>query len=108
MAVIQGGHPDTYPVSEFMAELPAHSRLEHGFDKQLAQIPVPAAAKSQHAALQAYIAYADTIDAKRLAAAKRSQAAFNKEIRAENKEFPSDPVNTRRAAAGFSDSCNAR
>jgi hypothetical protein len=108
LAVIHGGHPGTYPISEFLAELPAHSKLERDFDTQLARIPVPAAAASQSAALRAYIAYADNIDAKRLAAAKRSQAAFNREIRAENKEFPTDPVKAKRDDAGFDDSCSAR
>jgi hypothetical protein len=108
MAAIDGGHPSTYPISQFMAELPAHSKLERGFDQALARIPVPADAKPQSAALQAYIAYANTIDARRLAAAKTSQAAFDREIRAENEQFPTSAVNAKRAAAGFNDSCNAR
>jgi hypothetical protein len=108
LAAIHGGHPDVYPVAVFFAELPAHSKLEADFDKQLARIPVPATAGNQSAALRAYIAFADNIDTSRLAAARLGQAAFDKEIRAENAEFPTDPVAADRRAAGFSESCNAR
>jgi hypothetical protein len=108
LKVIHGGHPGVYPVAEFMSELPAHSKLERDFDKQLARIPVPAAARSQSAALHAYIAYANKIDAERLKAARTSQKAFDKVIRAENKEAPNDPVIAARDAAGFNESCNAR
>lgn len=108
LAVMQGGHPDVYPVAEFMAELPQHAQLEADFDAQLAQVAVPADAATAQAAFQAYITYANGIDAKRLAAARQGQAAFDAEIRAENAEAPTDPVIAARTAAGFHESCNAR
>jgi hypothetical protein len=108
LAAIHGGHPDVYPVAEFMSELPKHAQLETDFDAALAKIPVPPAAQTQSAALHAYITYANTIDRKRLAAARRGQADFDKEIRAENAEAPNDPVIAARTAAGFNESCNAR
>jgi nitrous oxide reductase accessory protein NosL len=108
LQVIHGGHPSVYPVTEFFAELPAHTKLLADFDAQLAKVPVPPQATTQAAALSAYIRFANALDAKRLAAAKGGQAAFDKEIRDENAHAASDPTISARTAAGFNESCSAR
>jgi hypothetical protein len=105
---LDGGHSDVYPVATFFAEQPAHTALLAGFDAALAKVPVPPAADDKAAAFAAYVRFANQLDAKRLAAAKQGQAAFDKEIRAENVSAASDPSITARTAAGFNDSCNAR
>jgi hypothetical protein len=108
LKVIKGGHPGVYPVQEFFAELPAHQGLRNGFDRQLAAIPAPPAARTQAAALQAYIRFANQLDARRLAAARRGQAAFDRETLGERAYAPNHPTIGARTAAGFHDSCNAR
>jgi hypothetical protein len=108
LQVIKGGHPDVYPVAEFFAELPAHSQLLSGFDSQLSEVAVPPAARMKSAALAAYIRFANQLDAKRLAAAKQGQAAFDREIGAEKVTAADDPTIAARDAAGFNESCSAR
>jgi hypothetical protein len=108
LAVMHGGHSGTYPVRTFFAELPAHRRLLAQFDRDLARIPVPAAAGPAHRALTDYIAYANRIDAVRLQAADQGQAAFDALIRRQNATAFDDPTIAARSAAGFTDSCNAR
>ncbi len=107
LKVIKGGHEGVYPVKEFFAELPAHQALRDGFDRQLAQVAVPPAAHTQAAALQAYITFANRLDAQRLAAARRGQAAFDRETLGERGALD-DPTIQARTAAGFHESCNAR
>jgi hypothetical protein len=106
IAVTNGGSFDI-PLKDFFAQLPAHTRLREDFDRQLARIPVPAAAKDEAAVLAAYIRFANELDARRLAAAEQGAAAYAKEIAAEA-DAGNDPTIAARNAAGFHDSCNAR
>jgi hypothetical protein len=106
IAVTHGGSLDV-PVNDYLAQQPAHAKLLADFDEQLALVPVPPAAKAQAAALAAYIRFANRLDAKRLAAAKRGAAAYAKEIKSEA-AIESDPAITARNAAGFGPSCDAR
>lgn len=104
--VTNGGSVDV-PVKQFLASWPAHHRLEQWFDAQLAKIPVPSAAKDKAAALAAYIRFANRLDAARVSAAGKGEAAYRTEIKAEaNAE--NDPAVRARTAAGFSQSCDAR
>jgi hypothetical protein len=106
IAVTNGGSLDI-PRKAFFAQLPAHARLLAGFDRHLAKIPVPPAAEAKAAAFAAYIRFANRLDARRLAAAKRGKAAYAKEIAAES-GAADDPTIAARDAAGFNQSCNAR
>lgn len=108
LAVMHGGHSGTYPVADFFAELPAHSTLLAAFDTDLAKISVPMQARTQAAALAAYIAFAKALDANRLSTAQQGQAAFDREITSEDATAANDPSIVARTAAGFSESCNAR
>jgi hypothetical protein len=101
-----GGSIDV-PVHEYLATWPAHKRLLDGFDAHLATIPVPAAAQGKAAALAAYVRFADTLDAARLAAAHEGQAAYAKEVKSES-GVENAPTIAALAAAGFNDSCTAR
>jgi hypothetical protein len=107
IAVTGGGSLDI-PLHKFFKQLPEHSRLRAEFDRNLARIPVPAAARAQARALRAYIGFANRLDARRLAAARQGLAAYAREIRAEQSSAASDPTIAARDAAGFHDSCNAR
>jgi hypothetical protein len=107
IAVTNGGKIDI-PLQQFLAQLPAHTKLRSDFDRDLAGVSVPPQAKDKAAALNAYIHFANELDAKRLAAAKRGPAAYAKEIHAEEVSAASDPTIIARNAAGFHDSCNAR
>ena len=107
MAVTNGGNLDI-PVQQYLAQLPAHTKLLSDFDSDLARVPVPPQATDKAAALSAYIRFADELDAKRLAAAKLGAAAYTKEIQAEQASAASDPTIIARNAAGFHDSCDAR
>jgi hypothetical protein len=104
--VTHGGKIDV-PVREYLATWPAHKRLLDGFDAHVAAIPVPAAAQPKAAALTAYVRFADQLDAARLTAAHKGQAAYAKEVRSES-DVENDPTIAALAAAGFNDSCTAR
>jgi hypothetical protein len=106
IAVTNGGSFDI-PLKDFFAQLPAHTKLRDDFDKQLAKIPVPPAAQAQAAALAGYIAFANRLDARRLAAARGGAAAYAKEIASES-DAANDPAIAARTAAGFHESCDAR
>jgi hypothetical protein len=106
IAVTHGGSLDVR-VQDYLAQQPAHAKLLADFDRQLALVPVPPAAKDKAAAMTAYINFADQLDAKRLAAARAGQAAYAKEIQSEA-TVESDPTIAARNAAGFSPSCDAR
>ena len=106
IAVTHGGSLNI-PVQDYLAQQPAHAKLLSDFDQQLAQVAVPPAAKDKAAAFAAYIRFANHLDARRLAAAKRGAAAYAKEIRSEA-SVESDPAVTARNAAGFDQSCDAR
>jgi hypothetical protein len=106
VTVTHGGSIDV-PAREYLATWPAHKRLLDGFDAQVATIPVPAAAQNKAAALTAYVRFADQLDAARLAAAKKGQAAYAKEVRSES-GVENDPTIAALAAASFNDSCTAR
>lgn len=105
--VTDGGSLDI-PLKQFFEQLPAHQRLRDGFDRDLAKIPVPPAAKDAASALADYIAYANELDAKRLRAARQGQPAYRREIEAELNSAADDPSIAARDAAGFHESCNAR
>jgi hypothetical protein len=106
VTVTHGGSIDV-PVREYLATWPAHKRLLHGFDAHVATIPVPAAAQGKAAALTSYVHFADHLDAARLAAAHKGQAAYAKEVQSES-GAENDPTIAALAAAGFNDSCTAR
>lgn len=107
IAVTNGGSLDI-PLKDFFEQLPAHSKLRSDFDRDLARVPVPPAAQSKADVLKAYLDFADELDAKRLAAAKRGPDAYAAEVRAELRTAAGDPTITARNAAGFHDSCSAR
>jgi hypothetical protein len=107
MAVTDGGDLDI-PLQQFLAQLPAHAKLLSDFDRDLARVTVPPQATGKAAALNAYIHFANELDAKRLAAAKRGPAAYAKEIHTEQASAASDSTIIARNAAGFHDSCDAR
>jgi hypothetical protein len=106
VTVTHGGSIDV-PASEYLATWPAHMRLLDGFDAHVAAIPVPAAAEGKAAALTAYVRFADQLDAVRLAAAQKGQAAYAKEVQTES-GVENDPAIAALAAAGFNQSCTAR
>jgi hypothetical protein len=107
IAVTKGGSLDI-PLPDFLAQLPAHTRLRSDFDRDVARVPVPPAAADKAAALRAYVDFANRLDARRLAAAKQGQGAYAQEISAEKASAASDPSIVARQAAGFHDSCDAR
>ena len=102
------GNPAAFTVAQFRANVPAHTALVRDFDAHFAAIPVPAAARDANAAMRAYIAFANTVDVKRLAAANRGQAAFEAEVAAEVAGYENSAVKRARDAAGFDASCDAR
>jgi ABC-type phosphate transport system substrate-binding protein len=104
--VTHGGSIDV-PVHEYLATWPAHDRLLAQFDADLAAIRVPPSAKARAAVFAAYVRFADRLDAARLKAAHRGQAAYAKEVQAES-GAADDPAITALTAAGFNDSCTAR
>ena len=103
---LNGGQFDI-PLTDYLAQLPQHTKLLGDFDRQLAAITVPPAAAAKARALAAYIAFASKLDAARLRAARQGAAAYQREIDAE-RSAASDPSIAARDAAGFSESCNAR
>jgi hypothetical protein len=107
VAVTDGGSFDI-PLKDFLAQLPAHTKLRTDFDRQLARVPVPAEAEDEARAMAAYIAFANELDAKRLHAARQGQGAYEREIAAEKQTAVNDPRIAARTAAGFNESCNAR
>jgi hypothetical protein len=106
ITVTHGGSIDV-PAREYLATWPAHNRLLVGFDAHVAAIPVPATAQGKAAALTAYVQFADRLDAARLTAAHKGQAAFAREVRSES-GVENDPSIASLSAAGFNDSCTAR
>jgi len=107
VAVTNGGSFDI-PRRQFFAQLPEHQRLRDEFDRNLALIPVPPEARTEAASLDAYIRFADQLDARRLAAARAGPAAYEREIQRELRTAADDPSIAARTAAGFNESCNAR
>ncbi|MDQ2748143.1 MAG: hypothetical protein M3Y44_01190 [Actinomycetota bacterium] len=107
VAVTKGGSFDI-PLKDFLAQLPAHAKLRADFDKQLAQVPVPPGAQDAARAMDAYIRFANDLDAKRLAAAKGGPDRYAAEISAEKTYAATDPRIAARTAAGFHESCDAR
>lgn len=107
VVAVTGGGGFDIPRKEFFAQLAEHQRLRDDFDRDVAAIPVPPGATDEAAALAAYVAFANQLDARRLAAAQQGEAAYAKEIAAEA-DAASDPTITARTAAGFHDSCSAR
>jgi hypothetical protein len=101
-----GGSIDV-PAHEYLATWPAHKKLLAGFDAHVAAIPVPTSAGDKAAALTAYVRFADRLDAARLAAARKGQAPYAKEVRSES-GVENDPAIAALAAAGFNNSCTAR
>ncbi len=106
IAVTHGGSLDV-PVKKYFAQRPAHAKLLSEFDHQVAQVPVPSAAKAKAATFAAYVQFANRLDAKRYAAARRGEAAYAKEIKSEA-SIESDPAITALISAGFDQSCEAR
>jgi hypothetical protein len=104
---LNGGQFDI-PLKDFLAQLPQHTKLSAGFDRQLAAIAAPQVAAAKAQALATYVTFADKLDAARLRAAKQGAAAYQHEIDAEKKTAASDPSIAAMEAAGFSQSCQAR
>lgn len=107
VAVTNGGGFDI-PLADFFKQLPEHARLRAQFDRDLARISIPSAAQDKARALAKYIEFANTLDARRLKAARAGETAYRREIEAEKKDAVGDPSIAARTAAGFHDSCNAR
>lgn len=107
MALPGGGNLDV-PLRQYLAQLPAHTKLLSDFDQDLAKVKVPPEATAKAAALTGYITFANQLDARRQAAAKQGQAAYAKEIQSEQASAANDPSIAARKAAGFHDSCDAR
>lgn len=103
-----GGHDGPYPVHVYFAEEPAHAKARDQFDTALAKITVPAGAKDKQASLDAYVRFANRIDAARAAAAHSGQRAFDAEITHERTVDLNSPIITAMEAAGFNESCTAR
>ena len=108
LAATHGGHDGSYPVRVYFAEEPAHAKARHQFDVGLAKVVVPPGAETQRAALEAYIAFANRIDAARAAAARKGQRAFDKQTVHERTVDLNSPVIASLEAAGFNESCTAR
>lgn len=104
--VTHGGSIDV-PVHEFLATWPAHDRLHQQFDADVAAVAVPPAARGAAEKLAAYVRWANRLDAARLKAAHRGEAAWKKEVRAES-NVGNDPAITQLVAAGFNESCTSR
>ncbi len=106
VSATHGGSIDI-PAAQYLRDWPAHNALLVSFDKSLATVPVPAAAAPAAAAMRSYIAYADSLDAARLKAARAGESAWRREVAAET-GAASDPSIAARNAAGFAASCDAR
>jgi hypothetical protein len=107
MALPSGGSLDI-PLQQYLAQEPAHTKLLADFDRDLAQVSVPPEATDKAAAMNAYIHFANQLDAKRSAAAKQGQATYAKEIQTEEASAANDPTIAARNAASFHESCDAR
>lgn len=108
LGVIHGGHDSTYPIAVYRSEVKLTDKLEADFDRQVAAIGVPPAAAQAHAALPAYVSFADGINAKRAAAARRDKLPSTVRSSPRMPKLPNDPVIANRTAQGFAESCNAR
>jgi hypothetical protein len=108
LLVTNNGNPAGFTIAQFKAHVAAHAALERDFDQHFQALPVPRQARAANAAMRAYIAYANQLDARRLAAANRGQNAFLTEIHAEDAEYPTSPVKKARDEAGFDTACDAR
>jgi hypothetical protein len=108
LAAIHGGHDGPYPVRVYFAEEPAHQKARDEFDANLAEVVVPTAAATQHAALAKYLHFANRIDAARDKAAHEAQAAFDRQTTHERAVDLNSPVISALEAAGFNESCTAR
>lgn len=104
---LNGGRFDI-PLKDFRDQLSQHTKLRDDFDRQLASIVAPPAAATNVRALANYVVFANKLGAARLRAARQGAAAYQREIRAEQKSAASDPAIAALEAAGFSDSCTAR
>lgn len=104
---LNGGQFDI-PLRDFLAQLARHTKLREDFDRQLAGIVVPQAAATRARVLADYIAFANTLDAARLQAARQGAAAYQREIHDESKSAAGDPSIAALDPAGFSQSCTAR
>jgi hypothetical protein len=107
IVALNGGRFDI-PLKDFLAQLPRHTTLRDAFDRKLAAIVVPQAATAKAGALADYIAFANELDAARLQAARHGAAAYQREIKAEERSAASDPSIAGLEAAGLSASCTAR
>lgn len=108
LEVTNNGDPAGFTVAQYKQHLAAHTALERDFDRKFAALPVPSGARNANAAMRAYIAYANRIDARRLAAADRGQRAFVTEVHSEGPQYLSSSVKAARDAAGFDAACDAR
>ncbi|MGC4110145.1 MAG: hypothetical protein QM747_06915 [Nocardioides sp.] len=107
--VIKATHGGSLDISarQYLTDWPAHRHALVDFDKSLAAVPVPSAAKSPAAAMTRYVAFADRLDAARLRAARQGERAWRHEVASEA-DVESAPAITARTAAGFAASCDAR
>jgi hypothetical protein len=107
IVALNGGQLDI-PLTDYLAQLPQHTKLLDGFDHQLAAVVVPQAAAGEARTLAGYIVFANKLDAARLRAARQGDAAYQREIQSEEKAGASAPAIAALTAAGFSQSCTAR
>jgi len=101
-----GGSTDV-PAAKWVATWPAHKALLDGFDKDLAKVVVPPAAKDSAEVMAKYVAWATGVDDRRIAAAKKGEKAWQAELTAEV-GIEGSPQLKALGPAGFSDSCQAR
>ena len=83
ITVTHGGSIDV-PAHEYLATWPAHKRLLDEFDAQVDAVSRPTAASGKARTLISYVRLADELDAARLAAARKGEAAYAKEVRTES------------------------
>jgi hypothetical protein len=101
-----GGSIDV-PAQEWVQTWPAHKALLDGFDTDLATVPVPPAAAGAAQVMADYVGWATGVDERRIAAARKGEAAWRAEVAAEA-DITEAPELQALAPAGFADSCQAR
>ena len=106
VAATHGGSIDV-PAREWVRTWPAHKRLLDGFDADLAQVPVPPSAADAAQVMADYVVWATGVDERRIAAARKGEAAWRAEVASEA-DITDDPTLRALGPAGFADSCQAR
>jgi hypothetical protein len=101
-----GGSIDV-PAQEWVQTWPAHQALLDAFDTDLATVPVPPTAAAAAQVMADYVGWATGVDERRIAAARKGEAAWRAEVAAEA-DITEAPELRALAPAGFAESCQAR